>query len=148
VASEFDRAPVVRIKSASFVMPEFWTKSFIVLRKEATRIEKDSPLLNDHCEMRYFLFWSPRSPWPGGTLVFAVCFRSCASDLPTSETSPNWPSSSLRTNRLSLPVSINSRWLFVFLSAIPTSWKCKFPVQRQDLSCLDLDHIRLFRRHV
>jgi len=45
-----DRVLVVRqIRYASFVMPECWTRSFIVLRKEATRIAKGSPLLNNHC---------------------------------------------------------------------------------------------------
>src|ERR1041385_3583783 len=63
--------------------------------------------------------WSPRSPCPGGTLVLACLRTSCERDLPTSETSSKRPFSSRRTNRLSRPVSISSRLLGAFFSAIP-----------------------------
>src|ERR1041385_2106640 len=62
--------------------------------------------------------WSPRSPCPGGTLVLACLRTSCERDLPTSETSSKRPFSSRRTNRLSRPVSISSRLLGAFFSAI------------------------------
>src|SRR4051812_34454036 len=61
----------------------------------------------------YFLlvrFRSPRSPWPLLDSVLALRRRSCASERPTSSLSLNCPAAPRRTNRLSVPVLMSSRF--------------------------------------
>ena len=57
----------------------------------------NSALMNEN----YFLFWSPRSPSPFFTMVFAFTLRSAASDRPTSSLSLNSPALVRLMKRLS-----------------------------------------------
>src|SRR3954470_3421864 len=62
-------------------------------------------------------YWSPLSPWPAFTFRFAFFLRSCESDRPTSSLSLNSPFELRRTYRLSVPVSISSRFAAFFFAA-------------------------------
>jgi hypothetical protein len=65
---------------------------------------------------------SPRSPCPFLAVALAFLGRSCVRDLLTSSDSPNRPRAFRRTYRLSLPVSISSRFTpFRFHAAIIAS---------------------------
>src|SRR5687767_14839941 len=61
---------------------------------------------------------SPLSPWPDFTLVLALLRRSAVSDFPTSSNSLNFPPAPRLTNRLSVPVSISSRFAAFFLPPV------------------------------
>jgi hypothetical protein len=67
-------------------------------------------------------FTSPWSPCPGLAAVFAALRRSAAKDRPTSSDSLNVPSTRRFTKRLSVPVSIDSRFVVNRLTAFFTAF--------------------------
>ena len=72
------------------------------------------PRQPNRLEKKKNTYRSPLSPWPDFTFVLAFLRRSAVSDFPTSSDSLNLPPAPRLTNRLSVPVSISSRFAAFF----------------------------------